>query len=186
MAGAGELPARRPAVRLRQPRPTPSFSCSSPSGSSQATGSVDLTARRISGASCPGVSARHADHNHVQIRPDDQRLSAASGTAILEAVRAIGHVPFDTESAGRAAASHGRSDRRLHPVGGHDLFPVPLAAVQIQVADLRDIARKEVAVTPAVISALRIHGPNHVAECPAGRTDTCGQTPPRSSSKRLR
>ena len=110
-----------------------------------------------------GVAAAHADDDHVEIRPHDQALSAASGAAVLPAVGASWTRPIRSPVRPGLRGPAGRSGRHRHPVARHDLLAVPLAVVQIEIADFRDVARKKVAVAPAVAAALRIVSPDHAA-----------------------
>ena len=54
--------------------------------------------------------------------------------------------------------------RHRHPVSRHDLLAFPFAAVQVQVSELRDVARIEVAVAPSVAAPLRVIAPDDVLD----------------------
>jgi hypothetical protein len=57
-----------------------------------------------------------------------------------------------------------RTGRLLHPRLGDNLPSAPSASVQVQVADLRQIVREKVQVSPSMGASLRVGRPHHLRD----------------------
>src|SRR5208282_2633638 len=97
------------------------------------------------------------DHDHVFLRPDRHDLpSAAIPAELLHALRLREPPAVSIPPAIPASGIRLFRRRLMNPFARHDLLPVPLAVVQIQITDLPEVARIEMAVAPAMRPALFI------------------------------